>query len=147
MKWEVTILMPEFCKHGNLQPSKSTIGCSKCDPNSSRKITIEEGVDCPVWKLSKTHCENKGVQKREHSARQFVLECTSCGWEWRRWKKNGKPEGKIVGATMPKIVECSQCNENKIEKESLPRDDLCSTCAREYYQKEMFGFQGVFWHP
>ena len=118
----------EFCEHGNV----IGLDCSKCNPNSpNKKNTIKEGIDCPVWRLSKSQCDNEGVSRREHSARQFVLECTSCGWEWRQWKKSGDN----LSGTMPKIVECGICNETSIEKESRSSDVTCSTCGRAWFRE------------
>jgi len=121
----------QFCEHGNV----IGLQCSECNPNSSSENTIEEEIDCPVSGLSEADCENEGVKKREHSARQFVLECTSCGWKWRRWKKSGVD----LSRTMPKIVECNDCKRVSIEKESRNSDTTCLTCARTGSYRNLIG--------
>ncbi len=117
----------QFCEHGNV----IGLQCSECNPKFSSKNAIEEGIDCPVSGLSDAHCENEGVRKREHSEKQFVLECTSCGWEWRRWKGNGKD----LPGTMPKMVICSICNKISFEKETRKSDASCSTCGRTWFRE------------
>ncbi|MDP6856738.1 MAG: hypothetical protein QGH13_04320 [Candidatus Thalassarchaeaceae archaeon] len=131
-----------FCEHGNLIGS-----CRACTPErfKSQESQILEDEDCPVWKLFYNNgeytgppdrCQNSGVKVADTSPRHLILECTSCGWDWRRWKVSGLDEEP----TMPKLVECTKCNETSIEKKSRSNDEICLDCGRKYHREKKAGF-------
>ena len=83
-----------FCEHGNIIGS-----CRECTPERYKaKVSAQilEDVDCPVWELLRgkeddesapaQRCNNSGVKLATTSQRHLILECTDCGWDWRRWK-------------------------------------------------------------
>ena len=124
-----------FCEHMNLQDS-----CKECNPERYKRVDmIEEGEECPVWYLLQKgeqsqglpqQCQNSGVKVVKVTAKQVILECTSCGWEWKRWKG-----GRDAGG-MPKLVHCSRCGNTRIERQERTSDSTCLDCGRAFLREK-----------
>ncbi len=127
-----------FCEHGNIIGS-----CRECTPERYKaKISAQilEDVDCPVWELLRRkeddesipaeRCNNSGVKIGTTSQRHLILECTDCGWDWRRWKVSELDEV----ATLPKLVRCEECDEIRIEKNSARYKKTCTECSRRFFR-------------
>ena len=133
----------EFCIHGNVVG----LTCSQCNPNAkSKEKTMDEQEECPVWRLTTQSptdfqgnpiptddvaCENAGVSVRPYSARQEMLECTSCGYSWRRWKKS-----KDSCEMNPVLIQCTVCNRVSVEPSSRSSASTCSNCGRAYAMEQ-----------
>jgi len=127
-----------FCEHGNIIGS-----CRDCTPERYKERAssqILEDVDCPVWDLLRKHdgdesappqrCQNLGVKLGTTSQRHFILECTDCGWDWRRWKVSELDDV----STLPKLVKCEECNEIRIEMNSKKSKRTCVECSRRFFR-------------
>ena len=121
-----------FCSHGNL----IVLGCPICKPSEKPQPKIEADLDCPAHELiSSTEtndlkCNNKGCIEIKTTPKQRVFRCLDCGWEWKKWKN-----GKLVIHTLPKLVECVNCNRIVLEPISRSSDSTCNQCGRVYFRE------------
>ena len=127
-----------FCEHGNIIGS-----CRDCTPERYKvkaAAQILEDVDCPVWDLLRKkegdesappqRCQNSGVKIGTTPQRHYILECTDCGWDWKRWKVSELDDV----STLPKLVKCEECDDIRIEMNSKRSKKTCAECSRRFFR-------------